>query len=127
MTKAKDADGTIINLSKGKEIELPIKTTTKILTQTEGRGLKQHTRATKGLVDATMFGYPYVHRWGDDYVADMLDDLMCLAIGMDGKGRQEQIDCLNAGGQLPDAYYNNEGQNRRGDTAYLRGVAGGDQ
>lgn len=124
MTKAKDADGTILNLSKSKEIELPIKTTVKVLTQTSGRGLKQHTRATKGLIDAVMFGFPYVHRWEDDYVSDMLDDLMCLAIGMDGQGRKEQIDCLNAGGQLPDAYYNNEGQNKRGDTAYVRYVGG---
>lgn len=122
MTKPKDADGTILNLSKSREIELPIKTTTKILTQTEGRGLKQNTRANRGLIDAVMFGYPYVQRWNDDYVKNMLDDLMSLSISIDGEGRKEQIQCLDAGGQLPDAYYNTEGgQHGKSDTAYLRG------
>lgn len=124
MTKPKDADGTILNLSRQKEIELPIKTTTKILTQTEGRGLKQNTRANKGLIDAVMFGYPFVARWGDPYVTNMLDDLMSLSISIDGEGRKEQIQCLDAGGQLPDAYYNTEGgQRSRSDTAYLRGYS----
>jgi len=121
MTLPKDASGTLLNLGKSKEVELPIKTTTKILTQTEGRGLKQNTRATRGLVDAVMFGYPFVQRWQDDYVLNMLDDLMSLSISIDGKGREEMISCLEAGGQLPDAYYNSMGENRpRGDTAYLR-------
>lgn len=119
MTKKEDAENTIINLSKAKEIELPIKTTTKILTQQEGRGLKQNTRATKGMVEAVMFGYPWAQRWKDGYVINMLDDLMSLGISMDGEGRREMIQCLDAGGQLPDAYYNTEGGKRQ-DTAYLR-------
>lgn len=115
----------IINLSGQKTPELPIRTTTKILTQTEGRGLKQNTRTTPGLVNAVMFGFAWVQRWGDDYVGNMLDDLMCLAISRDGKGREEQIECLRAGGSVPDAYYGGK-PSRNGvpgyqDTAYVRG------
>lgn len=113
------ADETILNLKSNVLPELPIKTTTKILTQTEGRGLKQNTRGSKALVEAVMFGYPWVSRWNDDYVANKLDDLMSLAISMDGAGRRDMIDCLDAGGTVPDAYYNN-GENRKGDTAYVR-------
>ena len=123
MTLPKDAKGTILALQKSKEIELPIKTTTKILTQTEGRGLKQNTRANRGLIEAVMFGYPFIQRWPEDtYVPNMLDDLMCLSISIDGKGREEQIQCLSAGGQLPDAYYNTAGGDGKSkkDTAYLR-------
>lgn len=115
----------IINLSGTKTPELPIRTTTKILTQTEGRGLKQNTRATPALVKGVMFGYSYIWRWQDEYVGGMLDDLMSLAISMDGKGREEQIECLRAGGAVPDAYYGGK-PNRNGvpgfqDTAYVRG------
>lgn len=111
---------TIINFAQPKLPELPIKTATTTLTQTEGRGLKQNTRANRPLIDAVMFGYPWVQRWGDDYVKNMLDDMMSLAIGVDGQGRRDIIDCLDAGGQIPDAYFNSLNENKRGDTAYLR-------
>lgn len=116
----------IINFGANKTPELPIRTTTNILTQTEGRGLKQHTRVNPPLARAIMFGYAWTQRWNDQYVGNMLDDLMCLAIAMGGKGREEQIECLRAGGQVPDAYYGGKpGPNGRGfsDTAYVRGPA----
>jgi len=114
----------IIDLMGRKAPELPIRTTTKILTQTEGRGLKQNTRGNSRLVEAVMFGYPWVQRWGDAYVQNMLDDMMSLAIGMDGEGRREQIQALEAGGQVPEAYYNGGkvgGPEGYKDTAYVRG------
>lgn len=113
-------DGTLINFAVPNLPELPIKTATTTLTQTEGRGLKQNTRANKGLIEAVMFGYPWVQRWDDEYVGNMLDDMMCMAISADGQGRRDIIDCLDAGGQVPDAYYNTAEGGRRGDTAYLR-------
>lgn len=112
--------GTIVNLSTPKLPELPIKTATNTLTQTEGRGLKQNARVNRGIIEAVMFGYPWVQRWGDAYVGNMLDDMMCLSIGLDGQGRRDIIDCLDAGGTVPDAYYNNADGNAKKDTAYLR-------
>lgn len=113
-------DDTIINFSRPSVPELPIRTTTKILTQTEGRGLKQNTRANKGLIEGVMFGYPWVQRWQDNYVQSMLDDLMSLAISVEGQGRRDMIDSLEAGGKVPDAYYTSGESPRRGETAYLR-------
>ena len=103
--------------------ELPIKSVTKILTQTSGKGLKQNTRANRGLVEAVMFAFPYVYRWGNKYVGEMVDDLMCMAISMDGEGRKEAIDSLRAAGTVPDAYYsgkNSGSSDRDRDTSYVR-------
>lgn len=117
----KDDETTLINFGQPRLPELPIKTATNTLTQTEGRGLKQNTRSNKGLIEAVMFGYPWVQRWGDDYVKNLLDDMMSLSISVDGQGRRDIIDCLEAGGQLPDAYYSSlDGSGRARDTSYLR-------
>jgi hypothetical protein len=119
--KKEDPDETVINLSSRMLPELPIKSATKIITQTEGRGLKQHTNASRGLVEAVMFAFPYIKRWGNTYVGDMVDDLMCLAISKDGQGRKDIIEALRAGGTVPDAYYSGgKPADSERDTAYVR-------
>lgn len=120
--KQNDPEETVINLSSRMLPELPIKSATKIITQTEGRGLKQNTNASRGVIEAAMFAYPYIERWGNKYVGDMLDDLMCLAISQDGQGRKDIIEALRAAGAVPDAYYSggkSDGSIER-DTAYVR-------
>lgn len=117
-----ETPGSILNFRATQIPELPVKTATKILTQTEGRGLKQNTRATPKIVGAVMFGYPYVARWGDEYVGGMLDDLMCLAIGMNGDGRNDLINLVKAGGQPPEGYFGNGQPREGGSTSYLRSV-----
>jgi len=122
MTKSDPDSETVINLSSKMLPELPIKSATKILTQTEGRGLKQNTNASRGLIEAVMFAYPYVARWGNKYVGNMVDDLMCLAISQDGQGRKDIIESLRAAGAVPEAYYSGgkpDGSVER-DTAYVR-------
>lgn len=123
MKKEEASEETIINLRSTMVPELPIKSVTKILTQTSGKGLKQNTRANRGLVEAVMFAFPYVYRWGNKYVGEMVDDLMCMAISMDGEGRKEAIDSLRAAGTVPDAYYsgkNSGSSDRDRDTSYVR-------
>lgn len=121
--KEKEPDETVINLSSRMLPELPIKSATKIITQTEGRGLKQNTNASRGLIEACMFGYPYIERWGNKYVGNMLDDLMCLAISQNGQGRKDIIESLRAAGAVPDAYYTGgkpDGSAAERDTVYVR-------
>ena len=121
MKKEEASEETIINFNSKMLPELPIKSATRIITQTEGRGLKQNTRASRGLIDAVMFAYPYIQRWGNKYVGDMVDDLMCLAISEDGKGREDIIESLRAAGSVPDAYYTGgKNENSGRDTAYVR-------
>lgn len=114
-------DGTLINFTKPKLPDLPIKVTMDKLTETEGRGLMQVARGTKKLVEAVMFVYPWEARWNDDYARAKKDYLLNLSISMNGDGRKELVDCLDAGGQIPDGYFTQDGSGiRKGDTAYLR-------
>lgn len=78
----------------------------------DGPGLELLTRTTPNLARAgeicliygTMIeaedGTP-----GIPYMRDLFAQLMRFAVSMDGKGRQEQIDALQAGGKLPDSYF----------------------
>lgn len=120
MSKEEQTNGTLLNLNRPKLPDLPIKVTTDLLSQTEGRGLMQNSRGTRALVDAVMFGHPWVARWGDEYAQTKVEYLLNMSISMDGEGRRELVSCLEAGGQIPDGYYTqNGGGNPRGDTGYM--------
>lgn len=43
--------------------------------------------------------------YGNPYVMGYIELQERLAVSMAGKGRQDLIDALNAGGKLPDSYY----------------------
>lgn len=42
---------------------------------------------------------------GIEYANEMYEQLMRLSCSLNGEGRKEQIACLQAGGQLPDSFY----------------------
>lgn len=112
---------TLINFTRPQLPDLPIKVTMDHLTETEGRGLMQVARGTRKLVEAVMFVYPWEARWDDDYARAKKDYLLNLSISMNGDGRNELVACLDAGGQIPDGYYSQDGSGgKRGDTGYLR-------
>lgn len=46
---------------------------------------------------------------GCPYVTDRMNSIMRLAVSQDGKGREDQIAALQAGGKLPDSYYDDGG------------------
>ena len=119
----KISDGkTLVNLSKQQLPDLPIKTATEILTQKSGKGLLQNARTNRYLAEAVMFGYPWLARWDDDYINAKVERILNLSISNDGQGRRDIIDCLQAGGTVPDAYYTG-GEKKAGgsgDTSYVR-------
>lgn len=119
----KTSDGkTLVNLSKQQLPDLPIKTATEILTQKTGDGLLQNARTNRALAEAVMFGYTWISRWDDEYINGKVERILNLSISNDGQGRRDIIDCLQAGGAVPDAYYTG-GEKKptgSGDTAYVR-------
>ena len=84
------------------------------LTKTDGLALEILTRTNKDIVAAIAAGYAYAVRYNSPYIKNKIEQLERLAISAGGKGRQELIDVVHAGGALPDAFYDRQYSN--GDT-----------
>lgn len=118
-TSLMNGNGTVI-LPNGNIPDLPVNGIADKLTQEQGTKLEINTRANPKLVNAVAFGYVYTTRFHSSYVQGRLDELMRLAVSMDGKGRNELIDCLRAGGSVPDAYYNGQDAPKKRSWGFLR-------
>lgn len=77
-----------------------------------GPGLELLTRTTPNLARAgeicMIYGTMFKQEdgtMGIPYMRDFSAQLMRFAVSMDGKGREEQISALQAGGKLPDSYF----------------------
>lgn len=82
----------------------------------EGPGLELLTRTTPNLARAgeicMIYGTMIENEdgtMGIPYMREYYAQIMRFAVSMDGKGRQEQIDALQAGGKLPDSYFDRGG------------------
>lgn len=75
------------------------------LTVTEGKKLNILTRTNPNLANAVQIGYIYTTMFGSQYVGGRVETIEQMAISMDGKGREEQIGALQAGGKLPDSFF----------------------
>lgn len=75
------------------------------LTVTEGKKLTILTRTNPKLANAAQIGYIYATMFNSSYVAGRVELIEQLAISMEGKGREEQIGALQAGGKLPDSFF----------------------
>lgn len=78
----------------------------------DGPGLELLTRTTPNLARAgeicLIYGTMIEQEDGSmgiPYMRDLFAQLMRFAVSMDGKGREEQIGALQAGGKLPDSYF----------------------
>lgn len=87
----------------------PVAIVLKNLTISEGKKLEILTRTNPALANAAQIGYIFSTMFGSKYVAGRVEHIECLAISMDGKGREEQISALQAGGKLPDSYFEGSG------------------
>lgn len=102
-----------------REKEAPIQTAYRYLTVTEGHLLELMTRTNPTMARAAQLGLifnttilhdtPNGPAFGNTYVSDVIGQIQRAAVGMDGRGRTELIDALNAGGRLPDSYYQKNG------------------
>ncbi len=79
-----------------------------LLSALEGKELEIMTRSNPRLVQAAQVSYCMVAQFGSMYIAGENDQLGRFAVSLNGEGRKEIVDSLRAGGDMPDAYYENQ-------------------
>jgi hypothetical protein len=109
---AKDASDLLTNpanIAKApSKPDAPVSVVLKNLMTTEGKELEILTRTNPNLANAAQIGFIFASIYGSKYVAARVELIERLAISMEGKGREEQISALQAGGKLPDAYFDKQ-------------------
>lgn len=102
--------------------EVPIQSAFRYLTAQDGNLLQIMTRTNPVMVNAARIGYIFDQAikyrdaegnlsYGSNYyVSGYIEQIMRLAVSLDGKSRQEIIDALGNGSKLPDSYFT---QNRQ--------------
>lgn len=106
----KDLEKAPIYLGKERP-DPPVSRAMSHLTVTEGAPLEEMARIHgQDMVDALAVGYIYSEMYGSKYVRGRIDQLLRLSVAENGQGRRDIIDVVDAGGTLPDSYYNGQGK-----------------
>lgn len=98
-------DKPMVAKERGSKPDAPVTVVLNNLTTVEGKKLEILTRTNPNLAEAAQVGFIFSRMFGSQYVASRVELIERLAISMDGKGREEQINALQAGGKLPDSYF----------------------
>lgn len=106
-----------VKTASREKAEAPISVVLRNFMVKDGKELELMTRSNPTMARAAQIGYIFAHmikmndsdRIGSEYVAGRIEQLERLGVGMNGLGRQDQIAALQAGGRLPDAYYDKSG------------------
>lgn len=116
MKTANDLKSNPQPIKRPDEKEAPIQTAYRHLTVTEGKQLEIMSRSNPTLAKAAHLAFIFnstiahdlpdgIESVGIPYVEGYITLVERMSVALDGKGRQELIDALGAGGKLPDAYY----------------------
>lgn len=91
--------------------DLPINSVVREMVNQSGPSLELTTRCTQQLAFAAAMGHLYGAdiSFGSDWVKSRIDQLLRLAVSIDGHGRQDLIAAL-AAGQIPGEYYTDDKQ-----------------
>lgn len=103
MKTAREVRSRGLNLG-GRKRDMPVNVALGQLTTLEGSGLELTTRTTPRLVHAAAFAYIYTHTYNSDYARGRIEQIERLAVSMNGQGRRDLIDVVQAGGSMPDNY-----------------------
>ncbi len=79
------------------------------LMTTEGRRLEIVTRTNRHIIGAIDAGISYYARYKCDFIIGAIERLERLAVSSGGKGRQEIIGIVQAGGQMPAEFFDGGG------------------
>ena len=90
------------------------------ISPTTGHDLQLQTRANQKMAEAVLFAVPYTDHFQSKFMGNLIDTLMRMGVSMEGAGRLENIDCLRASGTTPDAYYNQENEQKKKSFGYIR-------
>lgn len=99
--------------SKRDKPEAPVSVVIGHLMHEGGKPLELTTRMTPGAMRATQISFifatqikcPYSKDKGSEFMTEMMSQIHRLLVSSGGKGREDLIAALQAGGHLPDAYY----------------------
>lgn len=83
----------------------PVTTGIDKLTTLDGQQLEIMTRTNLAIVRGIQSGTAFQSRYNSQYIQRKTEQLMRLAISSGAKGRQDIIEVIKAGGQMPDAFY----------------------
>ena len=75
------------------------------LMTTEGRRLEILTRTNRQIIGAIDAGISYYARYKCEFVLGAIERLERLAVSSGGKGREEVIGIVQAGGQMPAEFF----------------------
>lgn len=93
--------------------EAPVSKGIANLTSEEGPRLQLMTRArSKEVLQAVAIANIYTNIYGSKYIKGCINEILRMNVSIDGQGRRDIIDIVEAGGTLPPEYYT--GQNRKG-------------
>lgn len=95
-----------------------------VLTATGGERLEMMTRTTKPLAEAINLGYNMIWNFHSAYLRGRIDTLMRVHVSMEGKGRAEMVQALQAGSGVPGEFYD-QGNGSLNSFAELDGVDDG--
>lgn len=87
----------------------PVNKLIKSLMIVGGKKLELLTRTNKAIVSAINCGGIYRYRFHSGYISDRIEQLERISVAVDGKGRDELIRAVQAGGAMPDSYYEGAG------------------
>lgn len=76
-----------------------------VLTATGGERLEMMTRTTKKLAEAINMGYNMIWNFRSAYLRGRMDTLMRVHVSLEGKGRAEMVQALQAGSGVPGEFY----------------------
>ena len=96
-------------LGQRKQPDPPVTTGMRHITTTTGPLLEEMGRIRgPQMIEAHEMAIIYIDGYGSKYIRRQIETMDRLSIGIDGLGRREIIDIVEAGGRLPDAYYTGE-------------------
>ena len=92
-------------ISEQRAPEPPVSKGLGYLMTTEGRRLEILTRTNSQIIGAIDAGISYYARYRCDFVLGTIERLERLAVSSGGKGREEVIGIVQAGGQMPAEFF----------------------
>jgi len=86
--------------------EAPVSKGITNLTSEEGPRLQLMTRVrSKEVLQAVAIANIYINIYGSKYVKGRINEILRMNVSIDGQGRRDIIDIVEAGGTLPPEYY----------------------
>lgn len=106
-------DGAAGQNNSRKKPEAPITVVLRNFMMEEGKALELTSRMNLAAIKAAQVTYifstqlrcPVTGEIGSPFLVESMEQIERLLISKDGLGRQDQIAALQAGGRLPDSYY----------------------